>query len=79
MSRIPILIDETTLKVLVILARHEYRDPRQQAAVIIRDELVRRGLLVAEPQTPLSIAPAEQFKQRQGGNGELVPATGKVR
>jgi hypothetical protein len=49
-SRIPILLDERTAAGLVALAKQEFRDPRQQAAVIIRDELVRRGLLQAEPE-----------------------------
>jgi hypothetical protein len=48
LSRIPILLDEKTAAGLVALAKQEFRDPRQQAAVIIRDELVRRGLLPSE-------------------------------
>ena len=47
-SRIPILLDEETAAGLVALAKLEFRDPRQQAAVIIRDELLRRGLLQGE-------------------------------
>jgi hypothetical protein len=53
MSRIPILLDEKTAAGLVVLAKQEYRDPRQQAAVIIRDELLRRGLLQADPTPPV--------------------------
>jgi hypothetical protein len=47
-SRIPVLLDEKTAAGLVALAKQEFRDPRQQAAVIIRDELVRRGFLPSE-------------------------------
>jgi hypothetical protein len=45
MTRIPIFLDERHALALSKLARQEYRDVRQQAAVIIRDELARRGLL----------------------------------
>ncbi len=48
MSRIPILLDEETAAGLVALARQEYRDPRAQAALIIRQELERRGLLQSD-------------------------------
>ena len=69
MSRIPILLDEKTAAGLVALAKQEFRDPRQQAAVIIRDELMRRGLLQltqADP-APITALPAEDPKQAQGG------------
>ena len=50
MSRIPILLDEKAAAGLVALAKQEYRDPRQQAAVIIRQELERLGLLSNDPR-----------------------------
>ena len=63
MTRIPVLLDEKTASVLVALAKREYRDPRQQAAVIIRDELTRRGLLDARAvkalATPADVQPEE--------------------
>ena len=48
MSQIPILLDDKTTAVLVALAKQEYRDPRQQAAVMIRDALIKRGLMDKE-------------------------------
>ncbi|MCX6083062.1 MAG: hypothetical protein NTW32_26335 [Chloroflexi bacterium] len=51
MTRIPIMLDEKDALALSRLARHEYRDIRQQAAVIIRDELTRRGMLPQEQPT----------------------------
>jgi hypothetical protein len=48
MTRIPIMLDEKDILALSKLARHEYRDIRQQAAVLIRDELIRRGILPQE-------------------------------
>jgi len=44
------------------LARVEVRDPRAQAYLILRDELARRGLLVAKPQTAPVALPAEDPK-----------------
>ena len=35
---------------LVVLAQQERRDPRDQAALIIRQELERRGLLTMDAQ-----------------------------
>lgn len=47
-SRITIAFAQAERAALDELARLEYRDVRQQAAVIIRRELERRGLLPAE-------------------------------
>jgi hypothetical protein len=46
--RMMIALDGKERSALIELAERERRDPRQQAAVIIRRELVRRGLLKAE-------------------------------
>ena len=62
MSRIPILLDEKTAAGLVALAKQEYRDPRAQAALIIRQELERRGFLVIETQAAPLPLPAEDPK-----------------
>ena len=43
-----IRLDEVSFKALQILAGEEYRDPRTQAALIIRRELERLGLLAVE-------------------------------
>jgi hypothetical protein len=57
MSRIPILLDEETAAGLVALAKQQYRDPRAQAALIIRQELERLGLLpVHEAANTVSLA-----------------------
>jgi hypothetical protein len=50
MSRIsvPLLLAEKLA--LIDLAQRERRDPRDQAALFIRDELERRGLLPAEAE-----------------------------
>jgi hypothetical protein len=48
MRRVSINLYEEEKQALIELAERERRDPRQQAAVIIRRELVRRGLLKAE-------------------------------
>ena len=48
MTRIPIMLEEKDILALSKLARHEYRDIRQQAAILIRDELTRRGILPQE-------------------------------
>lgn len=50
LARISIMLDEKDALALSILARREYRDLRQQAAILIHDELVRQGLL---PKTPI--------------------------
>lgn len=42
-------VDET--RALSTLAENEFRDIRTQAAVIIHDDLIRRGLLHAENET----------------------------
>jgi len=44
-SRIPVLLDEKTTAGLVALAKREYRDPRQQAAILIWDGLTKHGML----------------------------------
>ena len=45
MSRLVIFLKEQESSALCTLAESEYRDPQAQAAIIIREELVRRGLL----------------------------------
>jgi len=50
LTRIPIMLDERDIHALSRLAKHEYRDIRQQAAILIRQELERRGLLAATNQ-----------------------------
>ena len=52
LSKIPVWLDERHAQALSKLARNEYRDIRQQAAVLIRDELARRGLLSLDDFEP---------------------------
>ena len=47
--RISVPITREELAALVILARQEKRDGRNQAAIIIRRELERSGLLPKKP------------------------------
>ena len=47
MTRISIDLQEDERKALITIANDEKRHPRQQAVVIIRRELERRGLLPA--------------------------------
>ncbi len=63
MTRIPIMLDEKDVLALSRLARHEYRDIRQQAAVIIRDELTRRGFIPQEQ--PTTIHPVQRLEPSQ--------------
>ncbi len=48
MPRLTIYLPINERDALYQLARREYRNPREQAAVIIRHELERRGLLAVE-------------------------------
>lgn len=48
MTRITISLKELERTALRALAEKEFRDPRQQAALIIRQELERRGLLTVQ-------------------------------
>lgn len=44
MARLMITLEETERDALRLLAKEERRDPREQAALLIRHELERRGL-----------------------------------
>jgi hypothetical protein len=62
--RLTLILDKAERDALRVLAQREYRDPRQQAAVLIRDGLAQRGLLAAEATKATAssavIQPAEQ-------------------
>ena len=51
-SRLTIILDRNEKTALQKLSRYEYREIHKQAAVIIRDELIKRGLL-QNPNPPL--------------------------
>lgn len=45
MARLTITLEVTEKSALIEYAEREFRDPRAQAAMIIREELQRRGFL----------------------------------
>lgn len=53
MGRITLTLETREKDALIELAIIECRDPRYQAALIIREELIRRGLLTQETQIDL--------------------------
>jgi len=61
MARIMISLHGDERDALLILAQRERRDPREQAALCIRHELERRGLLkaLAELSEPESVTQVE--------------------
>jgi hypothetical protein len=52
MARITVSLKATEREALRVLAEREFRDPRAQAAIIIRRELERAGLLAAADGRP---------------------------
>ena len=50
MTQITISLKDQEKMALRVLADKEFRDPRQQAALIIRKELQRRGLLILQSE-----------------------------
>jgi len=49
-KRIPIYLEANDYEIIKEIARKEYRDIRGQAAMLIKSELQRRGLLEHEPE-----------------------------
>lgn len=49
MARVILDLKETERDALFVLAEREFREPRAQAALILRAELERLGLLAREP------------------------------
>lgn len=70
MTRITISLDDREKAGLLLLAEKEFRDPRLQAALIIRRELERYGLVevVTLPASPVAVVTV-------GGEDQLI---GKV-
>ena len=50
MARIFITLKSAEREALRVLAEREFRDPRAQAALLLREALEKRGLLPADPQ-----------------------------
>lgn len=68
MTRITISLRDQEKTALRALAEMEFRDPRAQAALIIRQELKRRGLLDIDAQsdgTFVDEPPAHEIKQKE--------------
>lgn len=60
MPRITIVLKDDEKQALCTLAESEFRDPRAQAALIIRREIERQGLI-----KPVSAAPASKSRTQQ--------------
>lgn len=58
MSRITVTLLRDEREALSTLAQRERRDPRAQAALIIRQELIDRGLLPSDIPQPITTSPA---------------------
>lgn len=50
--KIYVSLEPSEAKALLDLAQREYRDPRRQAALLLRDGLNRAGALPSEPSEP---------------------------
>jgi hypothetical protein len=65
MSRITVNLHTDEQKALQSLAQVERRHPRQQAAILIRRELERRGLLPEPKQTVAAVAGREVDREQE--------------
>lgn len=52
MARITVSLQQDERSALQALAQRERRDPRAQAALLLRETLIARGLLPTETETP---------------------------
>ena len=68
--KLVISLDGDERDALVRLAERERRDPRAQAALMIRRELERQGLLPAEAQFQSA---EQQRKKDQDAEGKVLP------
>jgi hypothetical protein len=68
MSRITIALSDEEKTALRSLAEKEFRDPRQQAALIIRRELERQGLVESASPLTESEPKAKKIRQRRKSN-----------
>jgi hypothetical protein len=66
MLRITITLNEQEKRALIALAEKEFRDPRSQAALIIRMELQRQGLIeTAKPAPAITPEVIETSTEKQ--------------
>jgi len=59
MARVMVTLYQDEREALITLAQQERRDPRQQAALCIRHELERRGLLPADAEREAGVVAGE--------------------
>lgn len=59
MPRIMISVTEEEKAALIRLGELERRDPRHQAALVVRQELERRGLLIGAPEFQPAVPTAQ--------------------
>ena len=65
MTRITITLSDEEKTALLSLSEKEFREPRMQAALIIRESLVQRGLLETAPKNETTVG------DKQDGVAEL--------
>ena len=66
MTRVIVNLQVSERDALRTLAKRERRELRDQAAVIIRCELERAGLLPADTPTPIVVQPAQGVSHASG-------------
>lgn len=79
MRRITITLQPDERAALIVLAKREKRDPREQAAVILRHEIERCGLLASQGQgtLPRVVAGEDRIKEMERllARGETILQT----
>lgn len=71
MARLIFYLPDEEYQVLLNLSEREFRDPRAQAALIIRRELESQGL-IAPANTPPVITPPAQEPSAQGAADQIT-------
>ncbi len=64
LTKVYVPLSETERKALIQLGLSEKRDPRQQAALLIRQQLERLGLLQPTPTIPPKVEVTQNEHQR---------------
>ena len=67
MASLTVILTPEEKKALLQLAEHEFRDPRRQGGLLLREALERRGLLAVELST------REVKEQPTQAEGRQVP------
>lgn len=63
---IGVYLDGEERAALFQMAEHERREMRDQAAMIIREKLIERGLLPADTSTPMTAQPTQAVRHVTG-------------